>query len=190
MKEISKSTFLKVGAALVTGVVVGDFKASVNVKVNEAIKQATGQRAGNAGTYQKIEVACKDADNKQACFQSYKPSTSDKIIGIVVAPPQEELLYRGIPSAMVSTMEDREDPIADVVSGTGRLGISRCELFVGIGSSVIFGAVHNITDKGIDTQTIPASQTVGGMVYWYLQRKFGIVANTIAHAWNNFKTLI
>lgn len=190
MKEFNRRTFLKVGATLVTSVAVEELMAPVKVKINEDVEQATGQRAGNAGGYQEIEDACKDAANEQECFQSYQPPTVDKIIGIIVAPPQEELLFRGVPSGLVSASEHKDNPITDVLTGAGGgLGMTRRELLVGVGSSVIFGAVHNITNQGIDTKTIPASQTVGGIVYWYLQRKFGIAANTLAHAWNNFKAM-
>lgn len=63
--------------------------------------------------------------------------------------------------------------------------MSRREFGAGLALSTLFGALHNITEKGIDTRTIPASQTLGGMAHWYLQRKFGLLANTTAHFLNN-----
>lgn len=189
MSEIDRRTFLKVGATLAAGVAVGEFMVPVNIKVNEVLEEATGHPTGNAAIIQEIEASCKNADNPQACVQNYEFSTDDKVKGIVVAPIQEELIFRAVPSGIVSATEDREDPIADVLTGTGGFGMSRREFIGGAASSVIFGALHNITDKGIDTKTIPASQTLGGMVSWYLQRKLGIAANTIAHVVNNFKAL-
>lgn len=191
MKEINRRTFLRWGATLATGVAVGEFMIPVKVRLNEVVEQATGHPSGNASLRQEIEEACKDSDldNVQNCVQNYQFPTADKVMDIVVEPIGGELLFRGLPSGMVSEMEDRDDPIIDVLSGTGRLGMTRRELLVGVATSIIFRAIHNITDKGIDTKTIPASQTVGGMVYWYLQRKLGIAANILAHVWNNFRAL-
>ena len=190
MKEIDRRTFLKAAVTVTTGVAIGEFKFPVGVKVNEAVGEITGHPTGNAYLRQKVEEACKNNANSQDCAQHYEFSTADKVNSIVLTPPLEELAFRGFPAGLVSSLEHREDPVADVFTGTGGLGMTRREFIIGVTSSALFGVVHNVTDKGIDTKTIPASQTIGGMVYWYIQRKLGIAANTLAHASNNFRAFI
>lgn len=185
MKEINRRTFLKWGAAFGSGIVVGELCAPVGTKINKSVQQATGHQSGNAGDFEKIEKACGSLDN--ACAEDYQLSVAHKTYAVLVAPPMEELLFRAVPSGGVSEWMERESPGKDVLFGTGKIGITRRELLVGVASSVVFGGAHNLTKEGIDIKTIPALQTVFGMVAWFLQRKFGFAANTVAHMWGNFR---
>lgn len=188
MKEVDRRTFLKYSAALATGIVVGELKVPVNIMVNEKVANATGHRTGNARLWEQLDETCKEIIDPQECIEKLgKPSTIRKVYGTFLVPPVEEYLYRGIPSEIVSKKEGREAPFKDILNGTGKISMTRRELFMGVASSIIFAAIHNLKYKGINTDIIPASQAFSGMVYWYLQRKLGILANTAAHITNNFR---
>lgn len=189
MKEIDRRTFIKFGVSAVVGVVVEGLVNPIKPQINNFTERVTGLSAGNASLHQQIEDDCKNSPNPQECIENYEFSLPMKAYGIVVAPIQEEIVYRGMPSYFVSDKEGRQDPVSDILLGTGGIGMTRRELLFGGISSVIFGAVHNVTNKGIDLKTIPASQTFGGAIYWYLQRKLGIFANIFAHMTNNIKAL-
>lgn len=51
---------------------------------------------------------------------------------------------------------------------------------------LVFAAVHNFGSDGFNTRVIPAPQFMGGLIFWVLQRRRGIVSNTMAHATVNF----
>lgn len=187
MREIDRRTFIKLGAVTVVGVAAEEFLVPAMIKVDRAIEETTGQPAGNANLRQIIEKKCENSQSPQECFQNYRYSSEEKVAGIVFAPVVEEVLFRSIPSWIVSTSEGRKDPVGDVLTGTGGLKMTRREFFAGAVTSILYGAVHNITERGIDTKTIPSSNTIIGMVFWYLQRKLGIASNILAHALYNFK---
>ena len=189
MKEVDRRTFFKIGLAVATGAVVNEAIYPVKAKLNEEVEKVTNYQAGNASQRTEIEETCKDTSDKLDCYQNFDYSTADKIYAITVGPVTEESVFRGLPSLMLSGVDKREDPFRDVLTGTGGLGLARRELLVGIGTSFLFGLAHNITSKGIDTKTIPASMTFAGGLYWYLQRKLGIASNIATHAMHNFKAV-
>lgn len=189
MKEINRREFLRFATTITAGAAVGEFLPPVKEQVDEIVEEATGHPTGNAGFREEIAERCQNSENAQKCRENYEFPPADKVMGIVTGPITEEIYYRALPSAVLSKFEDTDHLFADILSGTGRLTMSRRELLFGAISSLVFGLTHNITNKGFDTKTIPASLTLSGAVYWYLQRKFGVVANTLAHIWNNFKTM-
>lgn len=190
MKEIDRRTFFRVGAALAAGAVVAEVALPLKRKAEDLVEKTTGRPAGNAYLNHKIEDACKDSSNQTECVQNYEFSTFDKVYGIGIVPAIEEMAWRAIPSHILSQKEHREDPFGDVVFGTGSFGLTRRELIFGAITSILSGISHNVISyKEIDTKTTPASQTVGEMIYWYLQRKLGIASNLGAHSWNNFRKL-
>jgi hypothetical protein len=189
MSEFDRRGFLKMGANIAAGVAVGEVLFSVKGNVNRGVEEITHHPTGNASDEKTITESCKNSLTPQECAQNYQFSPKEKLDTLVGGPLVEEGLFRAVPSCIVSWREKSKNPMEDVVRGTGGFGLSRRELIGGVTSSIAFGAVHNLTTKGIDTNTIPASQTFDGMVYWYLQRKFGIVANTIAHSFNNFRSI-
>lgn len=193
MREFDRRGFLKVGSFCAANVTVGRLMLPIGQQVNRAVEANTDFHAGNAYGRVKIEEECKNEPNPDSCAQDYDLSLVDKINRIALIPAEEEVVYRTLTSTIVSLTEGSEDIRSDVLKGTLRtkedLGMSRREVIAGTVSTVLFAARHNVTDKGFDTKTIPASQAVHGIVYWYLQRKFGVAANTIAHITNNFLTL-
>jgi hypothetical protein len=82
-----------------------------------------------------------------------------------------------------------KDALKNVAFGTPEFKMSRREWVAGAIGAVLSGATHNLTPSGIDTKTLPLSQIVGGGVLWSLQRKFGFLANTTAHAVHNLWAL-
>lgn len=192
---MDRRTFLKISIALVAGAATGEVLRVLKNPVEKSVNRATGSPSGNAYIKQKVEEACKNNTYPQECTQNYEFSASHKVMGIVVSPILEELIFRATPSFILSSIENRENAnvienaIADTFSGTGGLKMNRREILVGAITSLLFGGYHNVTESGLDTKTIPASETLGGIALWYLQRKFGVLANTSAHALYNIKYL-
>lgn len=119
------------------------------------IGQATGLKVGNAGAKQIMERA------KKAPF---KTATN----AVVVAPAIEELVFRAIPSTT-----------ADFLNPSDR-GDKRWAL--GTLASIAFAAAHNIS---ADEPHLPLPQFVGGLGFWYAQRRGGYNHATVTHAANN-----
>lgn len=189
MKEIDRRAFLKLGISCAAGVVAGEFMSFVGSPVEKAARKITNHPIGNSGTNQKIEIACENNENPQACAQNYRFTSSDKVRGTLFMPILEEGIFRAFPSYILSSIEDRKNPDYDVMLGTEGVGMTRREIMVGTISSLMFGILHNVggRKKFVDTRTIPVFQTMAGMGLWYLQRKFGVVSNTLAHIWVNFR---
>lgn len=96
----------------------------------------------------------------------------------------EEIIFRDIPSSLFFKNIDKKDKEENKPF---TYKMSRREVIVGAGTSIAFGAVHNIeSPTSFNTEIIPATQVVGGGMYWYLQRKFGLVSNFAAHGTHNF----
>jgi hypothetical protein len=177
--DSSRRSLLRFGATAAVGIVTAEAAIPLKIEVNKTVQEATGLDTGNAGMRNELPY-CEETVIDEAC----KPHTiKDAVDQVILAPVLEEAIFRAAPSAIISRGVEGEENA--VIEGTGGLGMTRRELFVGAVSSVGFAASHNILSSGVDTKTVPASQAVGGMVYWYLQRKFGFPANTIAHSWNN-----
>lgn len=191
MNEIDRRTAIKLGTAAVVGIATSEFMLHLRKQAEKTVEKISGHPTGNTSEKVRIEEVCKNSENPQECVQNFEYSTEDKIISSTIIPVAEELMYRATPSLILSIYEDSENPITDIIYGINEdKSITRRELIVGTASSLVFGAIHNITSKGTDTNTIPVGQTLGGFAYWYLQRKFGIVASTLAHSWNNFRYVL
>lgn len=183
--EINRRQFLEIGTRTAVGITTGYSLYPVMSDLNRITTEITGNKAGNAGTAQKIEEACASTPDKQKCIENYTHDPLDTIRGTFLSPVSEEMAFRAIPSLVLSTKEDSEDPFGEMLAGNRTLGFTRREVVWGAALSLGFGAAHNLT--GIDTKTIPASQTLGGAVLWVLQRKLGLLSNTLAHFTINFK---
>lgn len=172
------------GIAIIAGVATGEALIPVTRFTVAETEKLTRRQIGNAGV---IEEKCGDAADKKDCIENIKSSEMEKVHGIVYAPVFEEIFFRGLPSFILDGIEKREVFSRRFMNGS--LGMSRRELITGVISSVVFGGFHNLTQKGIDTETIPAPQIIGSFPLWYLQRKFGTVSNVIAHAFFNFRVM-
>lgn len=185
MKEVGRRQFLKLATAAIIGIATGQVVQPLKLELNKTVEQKTGIPAGNTDIRIMMEEECQGKPNEEECYENWKIPFKDRIIGVLVAPPIEEIVFRGIPSVLVSRWEKSADPTLDLLYGVGGITLSRSELVGGVISSLIFGGAHML--DGLKVKTIPASQIFGGVVYWYLQRKFGIVANTLEHMVNNLK---
>jgi len=184
METLSRRNFIKGALAIPVGVAVGAGMIPMGRKINTKTTEITNHPTGNAGLAQKVEEACAKEEDPKKCEVDYDLSFSEKFVAVVEAPVIEEFMFRAIPSVAVDEFlgEGDEDGLETVLHGTDYLGVTRNELIVGALSSLAFGLTHNLTNTGIDTQTIPASQTAGGLVLWALQRRLGIASNMTAHA--------
>lgn len=187
--EINRRHFLKLGVTLAAGLASGALLLPVSSSVTSEVEKLSGKPTGNASVKVSAKTKCEDAEDEKKCIDEYAHSNELKFVAVVEAPLVEEAINRAAPSLLLSKWEGAKDPIEDTLRGTGGFTMTRREIVSGIATSLFFGGVHNITDKGFDTNTIPASQTVGGFSFWYLQRKFGIMANMTAHAFHNFLAL-
>lgn len=191
--EIGRREFLKYGGAAVIGTVTGVIEFPVAVKVSEAVSDFTGKQEGNAESLNRREQACKETADKEWCIQNYENSIARKIAAVTTTPVLEEGVFRALPSMVLGDKEGKrykkypEDMLGGVSPG---IGLSRRELLVGSLSLLVFGGAHNITSKGFDTRFIPVTQTLGGMLYWYLQRKFGAISNIAAHSVFNLRAIL
>jgi len=189
MREMHRRTFIKAVATIGIGPVVAEISLPLEERANIAVNEMTGQPAGNAQIREKIEASCETSTDPQHCIETFQFTTQEKLVSVLINPPLEEVAFRGIPAKTLALIDDKQDTMAPVLYGSGEKLLTRRELFAGLLTSVIFGYAHNRTQNGIDTSTIPASQMIFGGACWFLQRKFGIVANSIAHSWHNFRLL-
>jgi len=178
---MKRRNFLQLGIAAGIGILTEKITTPFLDEVESAIERTTGLPTGNASIQIKKKAACANRDDIDDCVQHFTYSTDEKVMIIGIAPIIEELYFRVLLSVLVSLHDKREKPLNDVVYGTGGIGLNRQEVAIGATSSLVFAAVHNITENGIDTKTIPAASIFLGMAYWYLQRKLGFLANYTAH---------
>lgn len=187
--EANRRTFLRLGVAATAVAGTGELLPLIENEFGKIVTKATGYQTDNAGARELVEERCADSASVQECHQNVRFPTHARIEATTVVPIYEEAFFRSLPSAGLSAAVNRDSPIRDAIFGTGDLGVTKGELLVGAGTTVMFAAAHNVTKKGFDTKTIPAEVSLFGMVIWYIQRKFGIVASTVGHAWFNFKVM-
>lgn len=183
MSEMSRRDFIKAALGVPIGVATGVALCPVADFTNRKTEEFTSHPSGNAIVMEKVQTACANDKDPAACERNYNFSLSDKILSTVVAPIEEEFIFRAVPSLLIDVTSPNEQPgFETLIHGTEHMKVTRKELIVGAISSLMFGAVHNLTEKGVDTKTIPASQTVTGFVFWALQRRLGIASNIAAHS--------
>ncbi len=189
---IDRRSFLRGAAGVGVGLSLGLFATPhVAERVNDEVADVTGHPTGNASWAQMIKDECAKEEDPVQCERDYEPTLDNKISAQINAPIWEELVFRGLPSMIldVTTKDFNEDPMDVVRGGTEQFRFSRKELIVGAVSSLVFGFAHNFTSKGVDTKTIPASQTTDGFLYWCLMRRFGIASSMASHAAFNYRAL-
>lgn len=187
MREIDRRAFLRLSIGAVAGVASGTVLYVLNGLVIEGIQQTTGRRAGNVHLEDVLQEHCKSQDySEEECFKVAKQTLEDHEATVtVVGPIIEEVAFRVFPSFVLSSVNTNEDPISTTISGRGGLLLTRRELGVGVVSTLMFAGFHNITPRGLDTEAVPLPGIITGSALWYLQRKFGFLANILAHITNN-----
>lgn len=186
MTEVDRRIFLRALISPFVGFTTATIVGPVIAGLGDGMQQLLGYPTGNAGIQALAEDSCRDALNTEECIQDFRLPDSEKTVSTVIAPVFEEGLFRATPSFVLSIRDRNEDnPLGILIGGTGRIGMTRRELGVGIISSVLFAVGHNLTQGGFDANTIPAHLAVMGFGLWYLQRKFGALASISAHVTNN-----
>jgi hypothetical protein len=186
-ESFSRRSFLRTAAGVPIGAVAAVGLELIDEPFTEAVASVTHHPVGNAAIYEQVNEACPPASEQQPddCLTQY--IKRKQIDTVIKAPLVEELLFRIGPSAAADwAAGDGDEAVANIVRGTENFAFTRRDLVMGIVSTIAFGATHNITDKGFDTNTIPANQLLGGAILWCLQRKFGFLSNTTAHAAYNY----
>jgi hypothetical protein len=165
---MSRRNVLRGLAGVPIGLAVGAASLPASEAIKSEVEDDTGHQAGSA-----------------------QPLASDTFV-TTVAPIAEELSFRAAPSVLVDVLEGStvSDALDKTVHGAGGISVGRRELIGGLVTSVLFASAHNITDKGIDVKTIPASQFVDGVAYWSLQRRWGFLTNLAAHSMHNVLSVI
>ncbi|MCS7092072.1 MAG: CPBP family intramembrane metalloprotease [Patescibacteria group bacterium] len=190
-ERIDRRTFLRLSAACGVALAVGEATRWVLPNVDNGVEQVTGIRAGNANYYayqEQIQQNCMHSLDKPSCIQHELSQIKKPPLVIqLLSALTEEIYFRAMPSMVVSALEDTENIIKDTSLGVDGNWMTRKACIAGGISSLLFGLAHNFTFKGFDTKTIPASQTLGGMILWVLQRKYGVFSSTLAHFWYNLR---
>lgn len=187
---MNRRSFMRSMLGIGVGVTLGATLPASMHSLNEQTSAMSGHPAGNAGLRKKVELECATTqpNDIESCIENWEPSVSDQIRADVIAPISEEISFRALPSVIVDSMDNKleNNPYDVIIGGTEKFAFTRRELYGGLISSVLFGAVHNVTKTGIDTQTIPASQTVSGLMLWYMMRRFGVASSIAMHSSFNF----
>lgn len=193
--DVDRRVFMRSMFGVSVGAIVGAaVMPPAGVAASIVASKVTDSEVGNAGYREMIKEECAPTKDPEACRKTWQPTPAETFSSVVAAPIMEEFMFRAIPSAMLdvcsSTSHGKDEAPMDVLArGTDARTFSRAELFAGMLSSLTFGAVHNATAKGYDTKTVPAPQTVGGMILWGLARKFGMGSSIAAHmSYNGFLT--
>jgi hypothetical protein len=197
MKEFdaSRRKFLKFSGRVTAGIITGEVLYPVGIRINKTVENLSGQPSGNAQALRnirKLEQLCQAEEKPIKCIDdTIERSKNDpdiKFSTTVLSPIIEETLFRAGPSLLLDKFE-RDQALRGKykIEQKKKIGLNRRELTVGAVTSLLFGGGHNFTSEGFDTEVIPASQTLIGMGLWYLQRKFGFVSCTLAHALHNRK---
>ncbi len=188
----SRRDFLKNAARFSTGIVIASALPEIEKpafgELSRITADVTRKQTGNSGFRDNILEQCKNSPDIQQCSTDYLRSPDTQLLTVVFAPINEEFQYRAVPSLLVSaTDKNTKNPFKDLAVGTGGFKFSRRELVAGAITTLTFGFLHNVTNKGFDTNTIPVSQLALGAVNWVLQRRFGALAPIINHARWNYK---
>lgn len=184
MTEFNRRAFLRMGTGVVAGLATGTALLPVNISIAEGIKQATGIRVGNTHLEDAFAESCNSQGlSKAECFDEVKKVfTENEPFFTVIGPVTEEILFRGLPSFFLSATNPEEDPMTTIFGRSESL-LSKRELAAGIISTALFAGMHSLTKKGLEG--IPVPQAISGFSFWYLQRRFGFLANTLAHITHN-----
>lgn len=176
-EQLSRRAFLRRSGNVTAGAIVGIKILPAAILASAAADAVPGFDSGNAGLEEAIEQQCQQQPEAEECTGSYVPSNEEAFNISITAPIIEEAVFRLLPSRLYDRLFSNRPE-----SNTKYMELSRREWVAGGIVSLLFGAVHNVTEKGFNTNTIPAAQTVMGLAFWKLQRTRGYTANTSAHA--------
>lgn len=129
-----------------------------------------------------VDAATGEDDTSASDSEQWRRDLSplEKIHVSVAAPIIEEVIFRGVWA--------RGFGLKEVLTGDGKWGMNRDEIVLGLGSSTLFMLGHTkipYINEHPATRRFPAHYALNGFVLWYVQRKQGIVPNTLVHAIHN-----
>lgn len=179
----SRRDFLRLVPRVAAGVAIGVAQFPVGAVIDAAVETTTGHPTDRSSKTAGPEATCEDSRTEEACPSITGFSNAEKFQMIVKDPIVEELTFRGLPSALVGETDSGHDDY--LIFGTRRLVPTRREALVGLLSSVGFALRHNIREDGVDTNTIPSSQFVGGIFLWGTARSLGLPTSIALHATHN-----
>lgn len=175
------------GARIGVGLAAGELMLHTGKALNQGTERLTGHPAGNAGVRQQYLREC--LPERPECDTKQTYSDREQLYNVVLGPLWETLTMQGLPSGLLNEFQGRENAAWEMLVGNPEhLTLTRSEFIVGGAMAALFALKHNITgEKNFDTETIPASQFLHGLMYWYLQRKGGLLPPVLAHIWNNYR---
>ena len=191
-RGISRRGFLGTAFRAAVGAGVACLELPLAYALVVGTEKITHHPAGNASMQDESEKQCLKKKTREKCSQDVILTSKEKFEMVVTGPFIEEGMFRAFPSSLIDASNESDIEVDDrnpTIYGTGGFSFTRKELVVGGVSSVLFGAAHNITRSGFDTNNIPISQTMGGCILWALQRKMGFAANYAEHSTFNFLVL-
>lgn len=175
------------GARVGIGLAAGELLLHTGNALNQGVERVTGHPAGNANV--RLQYIRECLPEQPNCDTKGTYSSKENFYNVVLGPLWEELTMRGLPSGFLNGAQGNENAAWEMLVGNPEhLTLTRGEFIVGGAMATLFALKHNLIDeKTFDTKTIPAAQFLQGLVYWYLQRKGGIVPPILAHMWNNLR---
>lgn len=163
---IERRAFLKAAGIVVAGPIFAYGSRAVEPQIDADVERHTDFTSGDL----------------RGEAQAAHPST---LQNPAIQAITEEVIFRAGPSVYPSWkgMLHINEPLRDVVIGVKKDHdlTTRREFLAGGLSTLVYSGYSNLTDRGIDAKTIPASPAFRGLGLWILQRKLGIVANTAAN---------
>lgn len=163
-----RRVFLRGAAIGAAGLIFGYASRPVGQRIDSDVERYTGLKSGDLR-----------GDEQRA-----KPSS---LQDAAVQAGVEEVVFRAVPAFAASwSGKLRPDkPIRDVAFGVGNDHefATRREFMALAASTALYAGYSNVTNAGPipSFEKFPVSPTVRGLGLWVLQRKFGIVANTLAN---------
>ncbi len=193
--HVNRREALRMLTGIPIGIAAGGLLEAATDPIQTTAHDMSGLTVGNASMQASITAACGPQPNQQ-CVHNFTSSPAERTEVIFWSPLMEELSARAAPSFVRDIVIDPDSDVAAAALRTFRghehVPLTRGEFLTGAISSVLFGLTHNIVDApkwGVNTNTLPVVQTIGGGMLWVLQRKFGYFSNVTAHSFFNFRWL-
>lgn len=185
MSELDRRSFLRLALSIPTGVIVGPALRPILSISNDAVN-SLGVDAGNAHARYQVEKECHEAGMElHECVEEPILSREKLRQAQFIAPLIEEFSQRAIPSWILSDYEGQQNAVRTVFFGTHDFKFTRREAIVGLISSTMFAAIHNLTPEGFNFRILPVAPFMAGEMFWYLQRRLGFFSNLAAHFIHN-----
>lgn len=186
-RQVARRDLLRTTVGIMVGAGLGAKGYEVTSEVADIAEGATGLKSGNGRTtpYQNSAVAGYGASGHEIIETKERIELDPSDITYrqaVYVGMSEEFAFRLLPSFFGGENDEEEEMV---------VGMSRREVIAGALSSLYFGVHHNLlpSEGRFRTDILPLHQTTMGFAWWWMQRRFGYVANATSHAVNNVSAL-